>query len=92
MGMRLIITLFPVIVTAVCALLWVDSLFAVRRLLLIPFGDAELGLKSKAGWLSWNTFWLWDEANPEAAGISLPVLCPHLGGLGPGMARRRPAA
>ncbi len=72
MGMRLIITLFPVIVTAVCALLWVDSLFAVRRLLLIPFGDAELGLKSEAGWLSWNTFWLWDEANPEAAGISFP--------------------
>ena len=30
------------------------------------------GFKSKDGWLSWNIFWLWNEANPEGAGISVP--------------------
>jgi HEAT repeat protein len=65
-------TLLPVIVTAGCVFLWIDSLFAVRRLPLIGFGDAELGLKSKDGWLSWNIFWLWAQENPEAAAISVP--------------------
>jgi len=49
MWRRLIITLLPLIVTAVCGFLWVDSLFAVRRLPHITFGDAALGLKSAAG-------------------------------------------
>jgi HEAT repeat protein len=64
--------LLAVMMTAVCAFLWVDSLFTVRRLPLVPFGDAALGLKSDRGWLSWNTFWLWSKVNPEAVVISVP--------------------
>ena len=62
----------PVMMTAVCGFLWVDSLFAVRRLPLIGLGDAAFGLKSAAGWLSWNAFWLWHQENPESAMISVP--------------------
>jgi HEAT repeat protein len=72
MWRRLIMMLLPVVVTALCVLLWIDSRFVVRRLPLIPLGDAELGFKSKDGWLSWNMFWLWNEAHPEAAAISAP--------------------
>jgi HEAT repeat protein len=65
-------TLLPVIPTAVCVFLWVDSTFAVRRLPFIPIGDAALGFKSAAGWLSWDEFTLWDPVNPEAPWISIP--------------------
>ena len=50
----------------------VDSRLVVRRLPLIPFGDAALGFKSEGGWLSWNEFWLWSRENPEAAVFSVP--------------------
>ncbi len=72
MWKRLTMLLLPIVMSAVCGLLWVDSLFTVRRLPLIPFGDAALGFKSAAGWLSFHTFWLWHEARPEDAGISIP--------------------
>ena len=55
--------LLPVILTAVCVFLWIDSEFAVRRLPLIPAGELAMGLKSEGGWLSWNMFMLWDELN-----------------------------
>jgi HEAT repeat protein len=71
MWKRLIKILVPISLTAVCVFLWVDSWFVVRRLPLIPFGDAALGFKSEGGWLSWNEFWLWSRVNPEAAAFSV---------------------
>lgn len=72
MWKRFIKMLVPLSLTALCVLLWVDSRSVVRRLLLIPFGDAALGFKSEAGWLSWNEFWLWSRENPEATAVSVP--------------------
>src|ERR1035437_6268535 len=65
-------TLLPVISTAVCVFLWVDSTVAVRRLPFLPGGDAALGFKSEAGWLSWGEFTPWDPVNSEKMWISVP--------------------
>ena len=64
--------LFSISLTAWCVFLWVDSRLVVRRLPLIPFGDAVLGFKSEGGWLSWNEFCLRSLENPEAAVFSVP--------------------
>ena len=64
--------LLPVIPTAVTVFLWVDSQCAVRRLPFLPGGDAALGFKSAAGWLSWGEFTPWDPVNSEAMWIYVP--------------------
>jgi HEAT repeat protein len=64
--------LLPIVLAAVLLFLWVDSRRAARRLFLLPGGDAALGLKSAAGWLSWCEFTPWAEEYSEREPFSVP--------------------